>query len=55
MQLVLENKEKNNYIGWIAHWNDANTYSYNYDMWQYSNSGRVSGINTNVDLNYYFR
>ena len=48
-------EEANNYIGWIAHWNDVNTYPYNYDMWQYSDSGRVSGINTNVDLNYYFR
>ena len=48
-------EEANNYIGWIAHWNDVNTYPYSYDMWQYSDSGRVSGINTNVDLNYYFR
>ena len=47
--------EANNYIGWIAHWNDVNTYPYSYDMWQYSDAGSIPGINTRVDLNYYFR
>ena len=48
-------EEANNYIGWIAHWNDVNAYPYNYDMWQYSDAGSIPGISTNVDLNYYFR
>ena len=48
-------EEANNYIGWIAHWNDVNTYPYSYDMWQYSDAGSIPGISTRVDLNSYFR
>ena len=47
--------EANSYIGWIAHWNDVNTYPYSYDMWQYSSTGTIPGISTRVDLNHYFR
>jgi hypothetical protein len=30
------------------------SFEYDYAMWQYSSTGRVDGINTNVDLNIMF-
>lgn len=36
---------------WLAHFADKTDYKGNYSMWQYSETGRVDGINTNVDLN----
>ena len=40
---------------WLAHWTyDTNILPYynttNYNMWQYSNSGKISGITGNVDM-----
>lgn len=41
---------------WLAHFTKNTDYKGNYVMWQYSESGRVKGIKTNVDLNIsYFR
>lgn len=39
---------------WIAQYNDKCTYSGPYAMWQYSSSGKVDGINGNVDMNYLY-
>lgn len=36
---------------WLAQYSAAPTYK-NYDMWQYSHKGKISGISTDVDLNY---
>lgn len=36
---------------WLAHYTDKTNYKGNYNMWQYTNTGRVDGIKTNVDLN----
>ncbi len=36
---------------WLAHYADKTNYKGNYNMWQYTSSGRVEGIKTNVDLN----
>lgn len=36
---------------WLAHFVEQTNYKGNYDMWQYSEQGRVDGIKTNVDLN----
>lgn len=36
---------------WLAHWVNKTDYNGQYHMWQYSDSGRVDGIKTNVDLN----
>ncbi len=36
---------------WLAHWVDKTDYKGNYNMWQYTSTGRVDGILTNVDLN----
>ena len=35
---------------WVAQYNSSCTYSGNYTMWQYTSSGYVNGINTNVDI-----
>lgn len=37
---------------WLAQYSAAPTYKGSYDMWQYSSKGKISGINTDVDLNY---
>lgn len=37
---------------WIAQYNSKCTYTGKYDIWQYSSSGKVNGINGNVDMNY---
>ena len=41
------------YAVWVAHWNvKAPGYTGNYGMWQYSDVGRVNGIDTVVDLDH---
>lgn len=37
---------------WLAQYSASPTYKGKYDMWQYSSKGKISGINTDVDLNY---
>ena len=37
---------------WIAQYNWRCDYTGNYSFWQYSSSGKVPGINGNVDMNY---
>ena len=39
------------YSIWIAQYRDNLTFDYNYDIWQYTSSGRVPGIPNNVDMN----
>ncbi len=43
-----------NYTAWIAEHDSRLRYDFKYDIWQYSHTGRVSGINAYVDLNWYF-
>ena len=44
---------------WVAHYTGSTAkktdYKYNYDMWQYTSSGRVNGIVGNVDLNVCYK
>ena len=41
---------------WLAHYIDKTDYKGNYNMWQYTSEGSVSGISGNVDLNVsYFK
>ena len=47
----LNMSELNHYYVWVAHYNDKCGYPGKYDMWQYTDMGKVSGINGNVDLN----
>lgn len=36
---------------WVAHYNNYTDYSGDYQMWQYTGTGRVGGITTTVDMN----
>ena len=41
---------------WVAQWSSKCTYTGKHlDMWQYSETGKISGINGNVDMNYCYR
>ena len=42
------------YIFWLAEYNPTPTFSYDFQIWQYANDGRVDGISTDVDLNLSF-
>ena len=48
-------KLEKKYTIWVAQYNNTNTYKGKYDMWQYTSSGRVSGISGNVDMDYLYR
>lgn len=41
-----------NWHRWVAQYNDTCDYTGRYGMWQYTSSGRVNGINGNVDRNW---
>lgn len=43
------------YSFWLAQYNTRPTFYYDFDMWQYSQSGTVPGIEGPVDLNLSFR
>ena len=42
------------YPFWLAMYESEMDYPYKIDMWQYTNTGTVPGIDGNVDLNLYF-
>lgn len=48
---MVTNDELDNYIKWVAEYNDSCTYRKPYLMWQYSSKGSVAGIVGNVDMN----
>lgn len=43
-----------NYVFWLAEYNPAPSFSYDFEIWQYANDGAVAGISTDVDLNLSF-
>lgn len=45
----------NRYTIWLAHWTTKTDYTGKYDLWQYSDSGKVNGISGNVDMNYLYK
>lgn len=46
----------NHYTIWVAHYGVSKTsYKYPYDIWQYSESGNISGINHKCDLDYCYK
>ena len=56
-----EQSRKKMYLGeltdygfWLAMYTDQMDYPYKVDMWQYTCTGRVPGVNGNVDINLYF-
>ena len=42
------------YAFWLAEYCEYPTFIYKFDMWQYTDSGSVNGIDTKVDINIYF-
>ena len=42
------------YTFWLAEYNDTPSFAYHFDLWQYSATGTVDGIEGNVDLNLAF-
>ena len=54
-KFYLSDNLRNSYDFWIAQYNDKCTYWGKYTIWQYSHSGKIDGINGNVDLNYYYK
>ena len=47
-------EEMKDYRFWLAYYTDWMDYPYRVDMWQYTSTGSVPGIQGNVDLNLYF-
>ena len=43
------------YDFWLAEYSDSPSFYYHYDIWQYSQSGTVDGIEASVDLNIAFK
>ena len=52
--MLLNLEELEQYDKWFAYYNKDFYYPYEYKMWQYSDKGRVNGINGDVDLNISF-
>ena len=46
---------KNNYPVWLAHYTESTNYEGDYILWQLSNTGRVDGIDGNVDIDVYYK
>ena len=47
-------EELKDYGFWLAQYNTVLNYPYKIDMWQYTETGAVPGIEGNVDINLYF-
>ena len=41
------------YAQWVALYSDQMDYPYHFEMWQYTNTGRVPGVKGNVDIDLY--
>lgn len=52
--LLLDLETLEDYDKWFAYYNQDFYYPYAYKVWQYSEKGRVAGIDTEVDLNISF-
>lgn len=53
--LNLNLPELTDYDFWLAEYNDTATYYYDYQIWQYSESGTIPGIKGGVDMNICFK
>lgn len=50
LQTYISSDVANRYALWIAEYGSRCNYNGSYGMWQYSSTGRVNGINGNVDM-----
>lgn len=53
-QIKAKNLPKGTVI-WVADYNKRVTYKGDFDIWQYSETGSVKGIDGNVDTNYWYQ
>lgn len=53
--MKLDMTQLEGYEKWFAYYNKEMYYPYEYTVWQYSDKGKVNGINGDVDLNISFR
>ena len=51
----LNDSRLDKYDKWVAQWGKKCTYSKNYVMWQYTDSGQVNGISGSVDMNISYK
>lgn len=52
--LLLNIEKLEEYDKWFAYYDEAYYFPYDFKIWQYTNKGRVAGINGDVDLNISF-
>ena len=52
--LMLDMQQLEDYSKWFAGYTDTPYFPYEMDMWQYTDTGRVDGIQGNVDINIRF-
>lgn len=50
----LDMSKLSSYKVWVAQYYNRVTYTGQYQCWQYTSSGHVDGINTKVDMNYWY-
>lgn len=53
--LTLDLSQLKDWPFWLAQYSSVPTFYYRYDIWQYSHTGSVPGVSTNVDLDLAFR
>jgi len=51
----LDMKKLDCFDTWLAQWSLNPTYKGNFGMWQYSSSGKINGINGNVDMDISYK
>lgn len=49
--IKMDLRDLTDYDFWYAQYSDVPSYRYHFQMWQYSSSGQVDGISSDVDLN----
>lgn len=52
--LMMDMTQLEKYEKWLAYYNKEFYYPYDFSIWQYSDKGKVDGINGNVDMNISF-
>lgn len=52
--LMLDLQQLEEYDKWFAHYDEQVYYPYEFKVWQYTDEGKVDGIDVNVDLNISF-
>lgn len=50
LENYIDDECKQKYDVWVAQWTSQNSYKGQYGMWQYSATGKISGVNSGVDL-----